>query len=42
MQEVHVWGIFVADNSGRFPNFFPIGIYTTREKALEEINDRGK
>jgi hypothetical protein len=23
MQDVHIWGIFV-DNSGRFPNFFPI------------------
>ncbi|WP_438491913.1 hypothetical protein [Paenibacillus sp. IHBB 3054] len=32
-----VWGIFVADGPNGFPNFFPIGIYTTREAAIKEI-----
>lgn len=32
-----IWGIFVADNTGRFPNFFPIALYTTRDEALEDI-----
>ncbi|TBL79751.1 hypothetical protein [Paenibacillus thalictri] len=32
-----VWTIFVVDNSGRFPNFYPVGLFTTREKALEEM-----
>jgi len=35
----YVWGIFVADEKDAFPNFFPIGIYTTRELALNEVND---
>lgn len=38
MLEEAVWGIFVATGTGRFPNFFPIAIYTTKEKAIEEIN----
>ncbi|MBB3111833.1 hypothetical protein FHS18_003901 [Paenibacillus phyllosphaerae] len=33
----YVWGIFVADQTKRFPDFFPIGIYTSRELALEEL-----
>ncbi|MNE80807.1 hypothetical protein D3C80_1774120 [compost metagenome] len=37
MSNEYVWGIFVADSSTRFPNFFPIGIYTTRELAIKEV-----
>ncbi|MGC5328844.1 hypothetical protein [Brevibacillus sp. SYSU BS000544] len=37
MEEEFVWGIFVADSTRGFPNFFPIGIYTSREKALQEL-----
>ncbi|WP_189015059.1 hypothetical protein [Paenibacillus marchantiophytorum] len=32
-----VWGIFVAENTGRLPNFFPIALYTTSDRALENI-----
>ncbi|WP_153978842.1 hypothetical protein [Paenibacillus xylanilyticus] len=38
MTNDYVWGIFVADRTAAFPNFFPIGIYTTRELALNEVN----
>lgn len=38
MHDEFIWGIFVAENTGRFPNFFPIALYTTREKALEDID----
>ncbi|MNW10933.1 hypothetical protein D3C71_2082610 [compost metagenome] len=37
MSDDYVWGIFVADASNSFPNFFPIGIYTTRESAVIEV-----
>jgi len=38
MDEVdNVWAIFVAETEG-FPNFFPIALYTTREKALEDLD----
>jgi hypothetical protein len=37
MLEDVLWGIFVSEGTGRFPNFFPIAIYTTKEKALEDI-----
>lgn len=37
MPNDYVWGIFVADVSTGFPNFFPIGIYTTRELAINEV-----
>lgn len=30
-------GNFVADGSTGFPNFFPIGIYTTHELAIKEV-----
>ncbi|NQX70446.1 hypothetical protein HQN90_30330 [Paenibacillus alba] len=32
-----IWGIFVSEDIKRFPNFFPVGLYTTREKAVEVI-----
>ncbi|WP_240418792.1 hypothetical protein [Paenibacillus periandrae] len=38
MKSETVWGIFVASDSSRFPNFFPIGLYTTQEKALTALN----
>ncbi|TDF89432.1 hypothetical protein [Paenibacillus piri] len=38
MLEDAVWGIFVAEATGRFPNFFPIAVYTSKERAIEEIN----
>lgn len=38
LQYEFIWGIFVAENTGRFPNFFPIAFYTTHEKALSDIN----
>ncbi|MEK3659662.1 hypothetical protein NSQ29_08850 [Paenibacillus sp. FSL F4-0236] len=37
MPNDYVWGIFVADASTDFPNFFPVGIYTTRELAINEV-----
>ncbi|MFC5703518.1 hypothetical protein ACFPVX_19700 [Cohnella faecalis] len=33
----YVWAIFVAENDGVFPNFYPIGLYISREKAMEEL-----
>lgn len=33
-----VWAIFVAEEMGRFPNFYPIAVYTTREKAIEDLD----
>ncbi|GFZ93037.1 hypothetical protein GCM10008018_44190 [Paenibacillus marchantiophytorum] len=37
MHDEFVWGIFVAENTGRLPNFFPIALYTTSDRALENI-----
>ncbi|WP_239616321.1 hypothetical protein [Cohnella mopanensis] len=37
-----MWGIFVSEESKRFPNFFPIGFYATREKAVEVIQELPK
>ncbi|WP_078410752.1 hypothetical protein [Priestia abyssalis] len=34
-----VWGIFVANRTGKFPNFFPVGIYSTHKKAEEELKN---
>lgn len=33
-----IWGIFAAEASAHFPNFYPIGMYSTREAALKEID----
>lgn len=38
MPNDYVWGIFVAETTA-FPNFFPLGIYTTRELAVNEFKD---
>lgn len=35
----YVWGIFVVAEITTFPNFFPIGVYTSRELAVNEIKD---
>lgn len=32
-----VWGLFVADRLKSFPNFYPVGLYTSRDKALEAM-----
>jgi len=37
MDETFVWGIFVADSSKPFPNFFPVELYTTRALAINQI-----
>ena len=37
LNEEYVWGIFVASSTERFPNFYPIALYMTREKAIEDI-----
>jgi len=37
MDDTFVWGIFVADSSKPFPNFFPVGLFTTRELAIIQI-----
>lgn len=42
MHDEFIWGIFVVENAGSFPNFFPIAIYSTREKALENIDSLPK
>ena len=34
-----VWGIFVANGTGRFPNFFPVGIYSSHKKAEQELEN---
>ncbi|MCU6712925.1 hypothetical protein M6D81_29915 [Paenibacillus sp. J5C_2022] len=38
MNEDFAWVIFVTENTGHFPNFYPIGLYTARERAIEELN----
>jgi hypothetical protein len=37
LEDTFVWGIFVANSSKPFPNFFPIGLYSTRELAIKQI-----
>jgi hypothetical protein len=33
----YVWAIFVAENTSGFPNFYPVGLFTSREKAVKEL-----
>lgn len=33
-----MWAIFIADSGRGFPNFYPIGVFTARNNALEELN----
>lgn len=35
--EEYIWAIFVADQAGVFPNFYPIGLYTCRDRAVAEL-----
>lgn len=37
-----VWGILVVSETQRFPNFFPIGIYSIREKEEQELENLPK
>ncbi|WP_208414438.1 hypothetical protein [Paenibacillus castaneae] len=37
LDQVVIWGIFVSEDVRRFPNFFPIAFFETREKAIEVI-----
>lgn len=37
LEDTFVWGIFVADSSKSFPNFFPVGLYSTRDLAIKQI-----
>ncbi|TVY02146.1 hypothetical protein [Cohnella terricola] len=37
MNDTFVWGIFVADSSKPFPNFFPVALYTSRALAISQI-----
>jgi len=37
-----IWGVFVVEKAGSFPNFFPTAIYSTRERALENIDSLPK
>lgn len=32
-----VWGLFVADRLKSFPNFYPVGLYTSRDQAIEAM-----
>ncbi|MGZ4107604.1 MAG: hypothetical protein ACXVO1_09730 [Tumebacillaceae bacterium] len=39
MELDHLWGVFVCAGSSKgFPNYYPVGVYTTREKAVELLN----
>ncbi|MFC5403113.1 hypothetical protein [Cohnella soli] len=38
MIEEYVWAIFVSEGDGGFPNFFPIGLFSSYERALEELD----
>lgn len=37
-----VWGIFVVDRNNVFPNFAPIGVYSSKEKAEKQIDELPK
>jgi hypothetical protein len=32
-------GIFVSDTNASFPNYYPVGIFSTREMALEQLKE---
>lgn len=38
MDEGYIWVIFVAEKTGRFSDFYPIGTFTVRERAVEAID----
>lgn len=33
-----MWAIFVSESGGGFPNFYPIGLFSSRERAVEELD----
>lgn len=37
MANQYVWAIFVAESKGAFPNFYPIGMFATRDQAITEL-----
>ncbi len=37
MTDQYVWAIFVAESTAKFPNFYPIGMFSSREQAIEEL-----
>jgi len=38
MTEECVWAIFVAESTTGFPNFYPVGVYTSRESSVKELD----
>ena len=43
MQAEYVWGLFVSDSgNNRFPNYYPVGIFLTREMAMEQLKELTK
>lgn len=38
----YVWVIFVAHSNLRFPNFFPVGVYSSEKKAKEQLENLPK
>jgi len=32
-----IWAIFVAEQADVFPNFYPIGLFTCHDRAVEEL-----
>lgn len=38
MTDEYIWVIFVAEQTNRFPDFYPIGVFTVRDRAVEEID----
>jgi len=38
----YVWVIFVADSNKSFPNFFPVGVYSSEKKAKQELENLPK
>ena len=39
---MNVWVIFITIKGNRFPNFFPIGVYSTEAKAKEQLKTLSK
>lgn len=37
VNDEYIWGIFVTEHIGHFPNFFPSAFYTSRERAIRDI-----
>lgn len=37
-----IWGLFIAEDNHKFPNFYPIGFYSSKAKAIIEIESLSK